>query len=110
MTNFDVFDNTTGLMNVEGLTEDITVRFSYQNMSGEMENAVVFAAGYTEDGQKLDFVHKIFEGQIAFGEDGYRLCRIKDIGEEVNKIKLFLWNSYDGLVPLSGTIDLEKAN
>ncbi|MBQ4518730.1 MAG: hypothetical protein II997_09125 [Clostridia bacterium] len=110
VTSFHVFDNTKGLMNSEEFSEDITVRFSYQNLSGEIKNAVVFAAGYTDDGKRLAFVHNIFEGSIAFGEDGYEIYRIADIDEKIQHIKLFLWNDRDGLVPLGTSVEMEKAN
>ncbi len=107
LTEIHVFDNETGIMKNCLTDSGATVRVSYKNRAGKMDSAVVFAALYNKNGS-VKYINKIFEGTIYHGEDGYKLLKLDNLPEEINKLKVFLWDGASNITPLGGAIELAK--
>ena len=82
----------------------LTVRFSYNNRSGEMQKAQIYMAFYSDN--RLFNVTDVFKGDIQFGEDGYKLYKPNDIPTGTDRIKLCVWDGAGNLKSVSNAIEL----
>jgi len=104
-TDIRVFKTEDGRQ-TEELPENggVTVRLSYKNHSGDLKSAAMFLAAYS--GEKLLHIHTVFEGDIQFGEDGYKLYKLDPMPEGTDRIQLLLWDGVNRLCPLGEAIEL----
>ncbi|MBR6729435.1 MAG: hypothetical protein IKL80_04660, partial [Clostridia bacterium] len=77
---------------------EVTVRLSYQNLSGDMQDAKLFFAVY--NGNTLLDIKTLYEGSIQFGEDGYKICELGALPDGADTVQLLLWDGVENLKPL----------
>ncbi len=85
-------------------TGGVTIRFSYNNRSGELQRVKTYVAFYSDN--KLLQVDGAFKVDVQFGEDGYKLYKTDSLPTGTNKIKLFVWDGEGKLKSFTNAIEL----